>query len=121
VAVLVDVRELAFSRKKGFSKSALAQGLAEAGIRYEHLRALGSPREVRKKLYADGEYESFFDAYGEHLDAQEEALAELEALLNEHGRVCIMCFEQDPCTCHRSRVAESMADRFEVEHIKTYG
>ena len=120
VTVLVDVRELAFSRKKGFSKTALSEALGKAGIEYRHLRALGSPRDVRKKLYADKDYDSFFEAYGEHLDEQDEAIAELEAVVEEHGRACVMCFEHDHTTCHRSHLAESMNDRFEVEHIKTF-
>lgn len=120
VEVLVDVRELAFSRKKGFSKTALSEGLAAAGIEYVHLRALGSPRNVRKKLYADHDYDSFFAAYGEHLDEQDEAVAELAGLVEEHGRVCVMCFEHDHKTCHRSHLADSMHGQFHVEHIKTY-
>ncbi|MBX6745513.1 MAG: DUF488 domain-containing protein, partial [Acetobacteraceae bacterium] len=43
VRTLVDVRALANSRRPGFSKRALAAALEEAGIGYEHLRALGTP------------------------------------------------------------------------------
>ena len=46
--------------------------------------------------------------------------SELEELLEEYGRVCVMCFEHDHTTCHRSHLAESMGDRFPVEHIKTF-
>lgn len=124
VKLLVDVRELAFSRKRGFSKTALSTGLEEAGIRYAHLRDLGSPRDVRKKLFADKDYESFFASYGEHLDEQDEAVDELEQLIEEFGQVCIMCFEQNHTECHRSHLAdhltEAYPERFKVEHIKTY-
>ncbi len=44
VARLADVRAVAASRKRGFSKTALAAGLAEAGIGYTHLRGLGTPK-----------------------------------------------------------------------------
>ncbi|WP_264759504.1 DUF488 domain-containing protein [Thermohalobaculum sediminis] len=44
VEVLVDVRAVASSRRAGFSKSILAASLAEAGIDYVHLRALGTPQ-----------------------------------------------------------------------------
>jgi len=37
ISTLVDIRENPFSRKKGFSKNALAQSLEENGIEYLHL------------------------------------------------------------------------------------
>ena len=43
VAQVIDVRQLPLSRRAGFSKRQLAAGLAEAGIGYVHLRALGTP------------------------------------------------------------------------------
>lgn len=43
---LVDVRELPLSRRRGFSKTALAGALADAGIHYEHERALGNPKHA---------------------------------------------------------------------------
>src|SRR5687768_18157 len=47
VALVVDVRAVAASRRPGFSKSMLAATLAEHGIDYVHLRQLGTPREGR--------------------------------------------------------------------------
>ena len=47
VQLLIDVRALAGSRKPGFSKSNLAASLAEHGIGYRHLRALGTPPDGR--------------------------------------------------------------------------
>jgi len=44
---VVDVRELPLSRRRGFSKSPLAAALTSAGIRYEHVRALGNPKPNR--------------------------------------------------------------------------
>lgn len=48
VTVLVDVRLNAISRKPGLSKSRLAARLGEVGIRYEHVPALGNPKENRE-------------------------------------------------------------------------
>ena len=45
VETLIDVRDRPISRRPGFSKNQLAAGLAEAGIRYVGLRALGTPPE----------------------------------------------------------------------------
>ena len=44
---LVDVRELAISRRQGFAKRALSAALAGAGIDYEHHRSLGNPKPSR--------------------------------------------------------------------------
>jgi uncharacterized protein (DUF488 family) len=40
VSLLLDVREIALSRRKGFSKSALSAALSSFGIDYRHERAL---------------------------------------------------------------------------------
>jgi len=41
VTMVIDIRDRAQSRRPGFSKSALEQSLAEAGIGYVHYRELG--------------------------------------------------------------------------------
>ena len=43
VEQVIDVRAVPLSRKPGFSKNVLKAGLAEAGIGYVHLKALGTP------------------------------------------------------------------------------
>jgi uncharacterized protein (DUF488 family) len=48
VATLIDVRDRPQSRRPGFSKNQLASGLAEAGISYVGLKALGTPPEGRE-------------------------------------------------------------------------
>ena len=40
---VIDVRAIANSRRPGFSKTPLRNALAEVGIDYVHLRALGTP------------------------------------------------------------------------------
>ena len=44
---VIDVRALPLSRRPGFSKTPLRAALAEVGIDYVHLRALGTPAEGR--------------------------------------------------------------------------
>src|SRR6266851_891028 len=48
VATLIDVRDRPISRRPGFSKRQLAAAVEEAGIRYLHLQALGTPPEGRE-------------------------------------------------------------------------
>src|ERR1700745_1336652 len=47
VATLLDVRDRPISRRPGFSKRQLATAVEDAGMRYVHLQALGTPPEGR--------------------------------------------------------------------------
>src|ERR1700758_4121973 len=66
VARLVDVRDLPLSRRRGFSKTKLAQTLDAAGIRYEHERALGNPKPLRD-LYKSGRLTDGVTGYRAHI------------------------------------------------------
>ena len=112
VEVLVDVREIPISRKRGFSKMKLSGDLAKHNIGYEHIKALGSPSPIRKQLKQDWDYEAFFTAYDAYLDEQKEALKRLREIIKTHDRVCLMCFEKAHEECHRSTVATRTAKAF---------
>ncbi|MDZ7801740.1 MAG: DUF488 domain-containing protein [Trueperaceae bacterium] len=68
VTLLVDVRNAARSRKKGFSKRALTAALQDAGIAYEHWRQLGAPPEMRRALAETGDRAASPSAYAERLE-----------------------------------------------------
>ncbi len=106
VGLLVDVRAVPQSRKPGFSKRQLAAGLDEAGIRYLHLQALGTPKVGRDAVRA-GHPERMVPIFHEHMRG-DQALAELAQAteLARSERVCLLCFERDPAHCHRRLVAE---------------
>jgi uncharacterized protein (DUF488 family) len=55
IDVLLDIREIPISRRRGFSKTALRQTVEGAGIAYRHERRLGSPKVLRHKLRSDGD------------------------------------------------------------------
>jgi uncharacterized protein (DUF488 family) len=120
VELLVDVRIRAQSRKPGLSKSTLAAGLAAEGIRYEHLRALGTPLDIRAEFRA-GNLEPARARYRDYLRGDPEAGAELELLasLAERSRVAILCFEHDWRECHRAVIAEELArvHGIEADHL----
>lgn len=106
VGVLLDVREIPLSRKKGFSKTALATAAIKAGIEYRHEKLLGSPKPIRDKLRRDGDYKSYFKAFDTYLQTQTEFLNQLTK--NIKGNVVLMCYERDPLTCHRLSVAKKL-------------
>jgi uncharacterized protein (DUF488 family) len=99
---VVDVRALPLSRKKGFSKSGLAEALAGVGIGYVHVRAAGNPfRELKD------EPERSLALYGAHLDAHPEAVAEVEQAV-AGARSALLCYEAAAHECHRSVLAARM-------------
>lgn len=111
VELLVDVRAVASSRRPGFSKTRLAANLEDAGIGYRHLRGLGTPPAGRAAARA-GKYAELRRIYREHLatEGAKEELAALADLVRSGPRVCLLCFEADPVHCHRSMVADALAE-----------
>ncbi len=113
---LIDVRELPLSRKNGFSKSELSAVLKANQIVYRHIPELGSPREIRHKLWDGKNYEVFFKEYTDWLysDNARDYLTDLEGLA--HVRTsAIMCFERDVEKCHRSIIKKKLVqDDFKV-------
>lgn len=113
---LVDVRELPLSRKNGFSKSVLDSLLEKNNIVYRHYQELGSPRELRHKLWSEGNYEEFFKEYAEWLFSPKAKtyLTDLEGLAHVR-KTAIMCFEKDVEKCHRSIIKKRLIqDGFKV-------
>jgi uncharacterized protein (DUF488 family) len=107
VNVVLDVREIAVSRRRGFSKRALSAELALAGVGYQHEKALGSPKPIRDRLREDRDYKVYFRAYDRYLLSQRSLLEELVATVR--GNVALLCYERDPRTCHRMSVARELA------------
>lgn len=109
VELLIDVREIAFSHRREFMKSALAAALERAGIAYRHMKALGTPKPGRDAAKA-GDRAGFRRHLLKQLGSPEgkAALAEAAALVR-HQRVCLLCMEHDPAVCHRSEVARRLA------------
>jgi uncharacterized protein (DUF488 family) len=103
VTTLLDIREIPLSRKKGFSKKALAEALSQVGIEYRHERDLGSPKAVRNQLREDGDYKTYFSDFAKYLSGQKLLVARVAMELS--GSTALMCYEKDASTCHRSVVA----------------
>ncbi|MGW5958888.1 DUF488 domain-containing protein [Methylorubrum thiocyanatum] len=121
VAVLADVRAVANSRKRGFSKGALKAGLVEAGLGYEHFRSLGTPKSGREAARAHDAGLMRRIYCEEVLDTADGGLAlDALAVLAAERPVCLLCFERDPARCHRRVLAERLAPRG-FETVDLYG
>ena len=106
---VVDVREIPISRKKGFSKNAIALALKENGIGYVHMKALGSPKGIRDELHATHDYSVFFQKYRCYVVNQLDQIVEVLHIA-KRARTCLLCFEKDCKTCHRSVIADIMVN-----------
>ena len=119
VKTLVDVREIANSRRAGFSKKSLAAALDEAGIAYIHMKPLGTPK-LGREAARKGDTPTMTRIFEAKLVEPESQLALAEtADLAKRGRTCIMCLEHDWHGCHRTIVALHIEDEFGItpEHL----
>lgn len=114
VEVLIDVRAVAASRRAGFSKTLLANGLAEAGIEYVHLRGLGTPKAGRDAARR-GDIATMHAIFEQKLATPEadHDMARAAAIVAEKP-TALLCLEADAAGCHRRIVADRLRDRLGV-------
>lgn len=123
IATLLDIRDRPLSRRAGFSKRQLQAACEAAGIRYVHLRALGTPPEGRE-ANRTRQWDRFWQIVEEKLATAEGELGLQQAAeLALESPVCLVCYEADWHLCHRRRVAEILAERhgFEIRHLRMPG
>jgi len=117
---VVDVRELPLSRKKGFSKNSLRDNLVQNRMEYLHMRSLGCPRDIRHDYRGDKDWLRYTARFLEYLSTQDEAMAILEKMVMKQ-RCCLLCYEADFETCHRSFIAERLRNLWiptlEIKHL----
>ena len=114
VARVIDVRALPLSRRPGFSKTPLRTALAEVGIDYVHLKALGTPlagREAARK----GRHDELERIYAGQLELPEAIVAgeQMRELAAERPSA-LLCFERAPEGCHRSLLLKAVASDAEA-------
>lgn len=111
---LIDVRALPLSRRPGFSKSPLAAALKEVGVDYVHLRDLGTPKRGRDAA-KKGDVGTLREVYDDQL-ALPEAQAAAARMLDLAGEKpsALLCFERDPCHCHRTLLLEAVGQGMTV-------
>lgn len=119
---LIDVRTIPKSRTNPqYNREALEARLREAGIGYEHMKALGGLRHPRKDSSNMGWRNESFRGYADYMQTPEFASA-LEELIAAAAQepIAILCAEAVPWRCHRSLIADALTVRgYPVEHIMT--
>ncbi|HZY74211.1 MAG TPA: DUF488 domain-containing protein [Edaphobacter sp.] len=117
---LIDVRTIPKSRHNPqYNREALERSLRDAGIGYEHMRALGGLRHPRKDSPNMAWRNESFRGYADYMQTTEFESA-LNALVEAaaHEAIAIMCAEAVPWRCHRSLISDALTARgYRVEHI----
>ncbi len=134
VGLVVDVRQrrgVRGARYAWANSRRLQQALADANIAYSHHRELAPTTELRRLQYAADDRNGVGKRSRAVLDAGyvegyvHEVLdrADLDALVAElpaGAATALLCVEADPEACHRSLVAERLAERYAlpVAHVR---
>ena len=126
VGLLVDVRQRRGVRGREYSwanAQRLQRALAEAGIGYSHHKELAPTTELRQVQYREDDRlgvgkrsrAELAPEYRERYLHEILEAADLDALVAELPRVsALFCVERDPEACHRSLIAERLAEEYGV-------
>ena len=120
IKLLVDVRKNALSMKFGFSKTLLSRYCASLNINYIHVPELGIESNKRKNLKSEEDYAQLFEDYkNTTLRTKIESQKYIIKLLKNNRRIALTCFEAEHSQCHRSHLANSIAnfENLKVIHI----
>jgi uncharacterized protein (DUF488 family) len=137
VRALVDVRQRRGVRGTEYSwanSNRLQAALAEVGVEYRHRKDLATTTELRRLQYEEdaklgvGQRSRVELAPAVRRRYEDEVLgnvdlAELVAGLAPDGATALLCVEQDPDACHRSIIAERLAQEqgVSVRHLVPSG
>ena len=129
VGVLLDVRQRRGVRGSEYAwanSARLQAALAEAGIEYRHHKELAPTTELRRLQYREDDRlgvgkrsrvelaPEYRERYvHEILDRVD--LGPIVESLPADAPSALLCVERDPEACHRSLIAERMAEQFDVE------
>lgn len=121
ITLLVDIRTLPYSRfNPAFRQATLEKNLKEAGIGYVFLGAELGGRPKDTSLYSHGKPD--YDRM-EQAPAYRKGIAQLLALAEQEGKICMLCSELKPENCHRKNlVGRSLVGMgLTVKHIDEKG
>jgi len=117
---LIDVRNNPVSRRYGFHKSTLSRLCANVDIEYVHFPQLGIESRDRQDLDRDSARAALFADYERTtLRSEREAIDTVAQLMRKVPSV-LVCMEARPCDCHRSRLAQPVAEvsGLPVQHLE---
>ncbi len=111
VKLLIDVRKNPLSMKFGFSKTLLKKYCNSIGIDYVHYPEVGIDSANRKNLNDQVDYDILFKKYASTtLKTEVKSQEKIIGNIIDKKRVALTCFEAEHCQCHRSHLANSIAN-----------
>ena len=117
---IIDVRTIPKSRyNPQYNGESLERSLRDAGIGYQHMKALGGLRHPRKDSPNMGWRNESFRGYADYMQTSEfESALNALAIAAAHEPLAIMCAEAVPWRCHRMLISDALAARgYRVDHI----
>lgn len=111
IRLLCDVRKNPLSRKFGFSKSKLEHVLETIGIKYIHVPEVGIDSDKRTSLNTPDDYDMLFADYRDNMYKIKKDLDSIADLLKKYNRIALMCYEEDPRTCHRHIIRDYLIEK----------
>ena len=118
---VIDVRCNPVSRRYGFHKSTLSNLCERLKIQYRHVPEVGISSESRVNLQQSSDYTRLFQNYKEKVLAlQQDAIKRIAGWVASRPSV-LVCMEADPCFCHRSHLAEQIANhtKLRINHLRS--
>jgi uncharacterized protein (DUF488 family) len=107
ISILIDVREFAWSCKKGFSKTQFAKELANFNIDYIHIPEAGNPKSIRKGSNSINTSLKRYNQYLNRTGAGIDELFDIIILASTFNlNLCLTCYEREHENCHRSVIAQ---------------
>lgn len=114
VNYLADIRDKPISRKPDFRAVSLRARCVDTRIEYGPWPSLGSPEQLRDRLHATGDLAAFHKAFRSYAQAHLEEPIEQLARIVKKKSVALLCYERLHEECHRSTIADLLADRLQA-------
>lgn len=115
--VVVDVRNNPISRKYGFSRLRLREIAIRLGLEYRHMPTLGIPSGARAELSDFASYQRLLQRYERTMLPKHSSDVTILANLMCQRPSVLVCVEKDIRCCHRSRLAETVAQRTSLDIV----
>jgi len=114
IAGVADVRATPSSRRYGFHGSTLSRHLERLGLSYYSYPTLGISTDKRKDLEDGMGREELFTAYRKRITESEMSVVRTVVEKIADQPLALLCLEADPSECHRSILADIIADISEL-------
>lgn len=119
ISMIVDIRANPVSRKYGFSGSQFNKLCKKLNFAYRHIPTLGISGSARRNLRDLASYQRLLNRYEKAMLPRRSAEIEDVGRLMRQQPSVLVCVEKNVRCCHRSRLAEAVAQTtgLEVVHL----